>query len=65
MKAPTEIKKELENYGKAKHVYEEFKRIRAALGKPYSPIIDPEKIRRDLSGVELIPLIKKLEKGRR
>lgn len=65
MEATVEIKKELKNYGKAKQIFEEFKRIRATLGKPYSPIIDPEKIRRDLSGGELMPLIKKLGKGRR
>jgi len=52
----------MKQYLRIKKTYDEFKELRKALGKPVTTTINPERIRRDLSGTEFSSLIEEIEK---
>jgi hypothetical protein len=52
------------DYKKAIEIYEEFKRLRAELGKPIRVYKDREEIIKDLQGEEFLPVVRDIERKR-
>jgi hypothetical protein len=53
---------DLEEYKEARKYYDEFKRLRKQLGKPPREFIDPEGVKKDLTGKEFYDFIEELKK---
>jgi hypothetical protein len=49
-------------FKEALEVYEEFKRLRKQIGKPVRSIVDPKKVRKDLTGEDFFSLLEEVQK---
>jgi len=54
----------LKEYREARKTYREFKRLREEIGKPVRPVVDPETLKRALTGEDFLSLLEEIRKRR-
>jgi len=62
MSKASKLEIQIKSYKEAKKAYEEFKKLRASIGKPVQPTIDPEQIRKDLVGADFFTLLEEIKR---
>ena len=57
--------KESKEFKEAVEIYNEFKRLRKEIGKPIRSIVDPKKVKKDLTGEDFFALLEEIRKRKR